>query len=276
MERYRLIRACVGLLAKGLQDDDIIDELYATLESLPSGLQALYQRMFDSLPLKHRVEAARIFRLERLWRNLFKELIPALILCFALRGSTKVASAPSALISTKIATATVSRHDMRIRSRCVGLLEIVLARSQPTEVPAGHEHHCVKPFLAHYLSKDRIDSAFIRYHHQTVADFLCQSDILELICDTTQDPTIDPHRCLASACISMLKSLTTDRDRLIFRCYLLQLKRILRFSRHLSTKMLTGYTEGDDTATVLSRASEWERDDAGDGKAARIDQSSST
>lgn len=60
------VRVGVQLLVRDLQNGDNIREPQATLESLPSGLEDLYQRMFDSLPQDYRVEAALIFQLERL------------------------------------------------------------------------------------------------------------------------------------------------------------------------------------------------------------------
>ena len=222
------VKLVVGLLVKGLRDGDTIGELYATLESLPSDLKDLYQRMFDSLPPKHQVEAAHTFRLERVWRDLFTQPLPALALSFALSNPSEALAAPCVPVTYAAAILTVKRLAKRVRSRCVGLLEVALETKD----------QC----------KDHVGSAYIQYHHQTVAEFLRQDDIWQSICGKTQSQATDPHLCLASACLSMMKLADTEESR-VFRLYLFQLTHVLRDGRHLTAEAITKYVKAVDEMT---------------------------
>jgi hypothetical protein len=224
------VHIVVRLLVKGIQDGSNTEELYATLDSLPNDLARLYERMFDSLPPEYQVEAAHIFRLERLWRELFASPLPALTLSMALSPHPKALVASHNPINEDSATLTVTRVTKRVRSRCVGLLEV----STPDNV----------------RDMERLDNARIRYHHQTVAEFLEQDDIWQWICEMTDKHSIDPNISLASACLSMVKSIKEQESKMC-RIYLFKLMHVLRNTSHLAEGQVAAYYNALDDSSLF-------------------------
>jgi hypothetical protein len=227
----------VRLLIRGIQDGSDIDELYATLDSLPTDLARLYRRMFDSLPLGYQVEAAHTFRLERLWRKIFESPLPALTLSMALNPHSDALVAPCSPVNENSVKLIVTRVTKRILSRCAGLLEV----SSPSNS----------------REMERTDNARIRYHHRSVTEFLSRDDLWQRICAVTTKHVIDLHLSLASACLSMLKT-TKDKESKMARIYLFKLMHVLRHSSHLATAKIAAYINAvDDSSSYLHTAIKW-------------------
>ena len=198
------VKLVVRLLLEGIRNGDTFDELQFILQSLPSDLKQLYQRMLSSMNDEHQVQAAEIFQLLRTWQEIFEQQpIPALVLYHAVNNpaATHEASIPWKL--EHIAN--------RIRSRCNGLLEISFVNN---------------PTLTEKETREA-ETPVVTYLHLTVAEFLSLDEVQNVTFGLTERRGYDPLQHLATACLQVMTLKPLLRTRTLKR-YMLRLAGICR------------------------------------------------
>ena len=187
-------------LLKGLENHDSISLLRQRLKLLPTGLEELYEHMVFKVPSIYRAEASRFYQLVAAtaerdddWRPVKPLTIFTLFLAEEDESLVK-AAAPMFLSEEKISDG-ICEIDLRLRSRCGGLLETQFGKS---------------------FIKEIAPEMNVSYIHRTVRDYLEGTGIRHILSDRTGGlSTFNPHLALMRAYILQLKVLTcvpSNRD----------------------------------------------------------------
>ncbi|OAL43080.1 hypothetical protein IQ07DRAFT_473640, partial [Pyrenochaeta sp. DS3sAY3a] len=186
----------VELLLKGMEEGENIRELRQTLDSLPSDLRTLYQRMLGNVTHDQRVQASQIFQLHRTWQQLThpNDDFYALILHNALSPLSDALSRPAYEFQRETIDWNFDKLNDRIRSRCCGLLETTF-KKWPNESAKNES----------LILMEVMEKAVVGFIHRTVAEFLDSPDIWQDICALTQGTEFDPAASLMGSCLSVLK-----------------------------------------------------------------------
>lgn len=191
------IKLVVRLLVDGLQNGDNLEELHAKLTVLPSDLRDLYKNMFGKMEIEYQKQAAVIFQLLDRWRRCINtQLLPGMVLSYAIRSPTEVFQAPIAPMTGKTFSWTMETLEKRIRSRCCGLVEV--RYNEDTETLAEWAS-------TQDITVDKINSCVVTYLHRTVAEFIATTEVWQEVCELTNDMALDSTSSLISACLSTMK-----------------------------------------------------------------------
>ncbi|KAH8724294.1 hypothetical protein GQ44DRAFT_284835 [Phaeosphaeriaceae sp. PMI808] len=194
------VKLVVRLLVSGLENGDDLNELQASLTALPSGLRDLYKRMFGRMGMDYQKQAAIIFELNEKWLSLEDDqLLPGLILWYAINPPEALFDVPIAPIPNETYDWNMSSLVKRIQSRCCGLLE--LRYTQRTLDGLSRV-----TIMGDTVSIDDVGHLVVTYMHRTVHEFLVVDEVWLLIRSLTEgmEPTLSAR--LASACLSIMKA----------------------------------------------------------------------
>lgn len=188
----------VELLLKGMEEGENLRELRRTLDSLPSDLRTLYQRMLSNVPHDQRVQTSQIFQLHRTWQQLTRPIddFYAIILHNALSPLSDALSQPAYRLELETIDSDLDKLNDRIRSRCCGLLETSFK-----EFPMNKKSAEGQSWILERVTT----KAVVGFIHRTVAEFLNSPDIWQDLCALTQGTDFDPAASLMSSCLWVLK-----------------------------------------------------------------------
>ena len=136
-------------LGEGLRDGDTLEELQVKLAELPPTLEGLYTRMLQKIKPAHRAQAAKLFQI------MLGALQPFDLLTFSFAdgGFEEAMRSQVRPISVQESVLICRNMSKRVKSRCVGLLE-VFPNKRPDPEPI----------------RSSIDT--VNFLHQTVKEFL--------------------------------------------------------------------------------------------------------
>lgn len=190
------VRIVTGLLLRGLDDGDDLDDLLPKLRALPSDLRELYTRMMQKMPPDYQVQASQMFQIFEWWR-LHHESDPLelLLLAFAIQQPSTALNFDENAWDTQMKKRYSKRIKARVRSRCCGLLEVRWIRRKSMFWPP---------------------TPIVAYLHRSVAEFVTSQDVWdELLCLTNNTMRFSPSTQIACGILSILKSShpTPDEDK---------------------------------------------------------------
>jgi hypothetical protein len=181
-------------LLKGLENHDSISLLQERLKPLPTDLEELYEHMVFKVASIYRAEASRFYQLVAAtaerdddWRPVQPLTISTLFLAEE-DNDLALKAKPMFLCKEEICDG-ICEMDLRLRSRCGGLLETQFGKSS---------------------IKDIAPEMIVGYIHRTVRDYLEGTGIRHILSDRTGGLSADafnPHLTLMRAYILQLKAL---------------------------------------------------------------------
>jgi hypothetical protein len=191
------VSVVVRSLLEGLQDGDSMEELLQRLSEMPSELGSLYQHMLQRIPPKYQMQASEMLLLmavnfgQRLGSpdGGFIQPLPALQLSYALQKPSIVLGTNELhAISHEDANQRARQIEARIRSRCLGLLEL-------REGTLPHN-------ISHYPLKYTVE-----FIHRTVVEFLNEPEVRSILETFIKGAMFDPCLSLFSSSLCMAKAL---------------------------------------------------------------------
>lgn len=177
------VRLVTESLGEGLRDGDTLPELQFKLAELPPTLEGLYARMLQKITPAHRTQAAKLFLI------MLGALQPLDLLTFAFAEQGFDEAMKSQVCHMTVSQYNAACQNMlkRLRSRCVGLIEVT-RNEKPDPEPA-------------YSSIDTI-----QFLHQTVKELLNSKE--DLVNFASQAETnFDAHIALMAAEVRKIKTL---------------------------------------------------------------------
>jgi hypothetical protein len=182
-------------LIEGVENGDTVEDLRIRLNALPSDLEDLFDHMIGNIPDSYKEQSSQIFQLLHGCRNKsINRSLNAIDLHFALNwNEASVLNAPIATIPFAEKEKVGRDVDRRLKSRCVGLLELrtrAILMTEPTYVT----------LLGEEIHKD------IVYLHRTVADYLSRPDIWESILSWIAGTKFNASRLLLQSVIMDMKT----------------------------------------------------------------------
>ncbi|KAH7237239.1 hypothetical protein B0J15DRAFT_431084 [Fusarium solani] len=190
------VKLLLNSLIKGLDLDDDFEDVAKRLRCLPRGLEDLYSHMLKTIdPPFYLEEAAMFFEILRTARQ-SQELamtktggdewsggvMSITTLALADRKNHKLFGQNDSVDSSKgFITSLCRKTDNRLKSRCMGLLEVNGAHRKP------YENHTVS------------------YIHRTLRDFLERPDVRVMIQDAIKDDRFSPSLSLARSYVFQIQ-----------------------------------------------------------------------
>jgi hypothetical protein len=159
------VKLVVDCLLEGLRNQDTILALQNRLKRLPKGLEALFEHLLKGIPSEYELESSQYFQLIRCYHETpYNVPLSALALSYFDTTEDFVLQAPVEPLSSseRAKIEEVMRH--RLRSRCVGLLELQPRSNAHFEIPREHE-------VVTQVTQD------VTYLHRTVADYLAREEV---------------------------------------------------------------------------------------------------
>jgi hypothetical protein len=150
------VHLVVQSLLEGLQESDRLPDLQMRLDSLPEGLEALFDKLLDRLNPKHFGQACAMFRLLRAYQNISQFVkgnagAEPLLLELYLADDPDTNSALTTPIKVLDEDAALQRSEAmrrRLITRCRGFLEIRNDHeSQSSDKKVGYLHRTAKDFI---------------------------------------------------------------------------------------------------------------------------------
>lgn len=229
------VRLVIKMLIDGLEAGDDVDDLQRKLNGVPSDLKELYRSMFRQRPPEYRLQADEMFRIFSEWFNITNgSVFSAINFSFALRPYDEVFHSPVRLLDYEVYDMAVQNVAARIRSRCCGLLEVRRKDVRPKVDRSGR----------FYGPMSFLESPRVVYLHKTVAEFITSDEVWSEICESTTKSGFQPIFNIASATLSMMKSVKHFRDEALHK-YMSILVKSCRVSS-MSENLLKRYIEDAD------------------------------
>lgn len=184
------VKLILNSLIKGLDLDDDFEDLTKRLRCLPQGLDELYSHMLKTIdPPFYFEEAAMFFEILRTARQRYEravadthDVMSLVTLALADRKNYSVLSQLDSNVSDDAFLTTLCfKTESRLKSRCMGLLEV-----------NGRDS---KPIQFHRVS----------YIHRTLRDFLERPDIMAMIQGAIEDEKFSPNLSLLRSCVFQLR-----------------------------------------------------------------------
>jgi len=183
------VRLVVNSLLEGFGNGDSIEELEQRLHELPTDLEELYRHIFNKISPRYRGDASRLLQLVQAGTADGVEL-NVLELSFA------DSREPDLVFNTKIEPMSVSEVqsrsqilEARLKSRCLGLLEIVKSSHSPPPTDWAKTHM----------------ASSVKFLHRSILEFITREDIRrELL--RSEDDDFDANICLVKSAVHMIKA----------------------------------------------------------------------
>jgi hypothetical protein len=197
------VKLVVQSLLEGLQNYDRLSDLHERLLELPHDLEDLFRHMLRKIPTNYKVESSRMIQIVRCHENVRKASrdddgygLRAIALHFATEFDD------TAAMDTHIGQISISHRQRceedvtgRLRSRCVGLLEVQFRNEESPDVLHQPPSFC-----------------YIEYLHKSVADFFARNDVWAEIEGYTNDTGFCAYTALLRSAIVQAKYTMPDRS----------------------------------------------------------------
>ena len=188
------VKLVVRSLVEGVRNRDTVDILRTRLQALPRDLEDLFDFMLGSVPDLYKKESSQIFQLFRKDSQIRGiAYFTATNLLFALNwNEASVLQAPIATMALAERGQAERDIDLRLKSRCVGLLElrtriIKSAERKNGTIPEEETHRDIV------------------YLHRTVAEYLSRPDVWVKISSWTAGINFDAAQLLLQSTIMEMK-----------------------------------------------------------------------
>jgi hypothetical protein len=184
------VKLVVRSLLEGLDNFDHIPDLQKRLRLLPKDLEALFRHMLRHIPDEYKTESSEMFQIVRRYNDRARHTPSALTLKFAEEAESTVltASIKPIAIGQRLWYDEVVAG--RLRSRCVGLLEI----RQRNHIGSPNPVACVE------------------YLHKSVAEFLAKDNIWDNITTHTCKAKFDANTALLRSFVMQVKCAEIEKE----------------------------------------------------------------
>lgn len=187
------VKLVVQSLVEGIENGDTTEDLRVRLNVLPRDLENLFDFMISEIPDLYKVQSSQIFQLVRTHQEVCNYLqLTATGLLHAFKDETSILNTPAGPTSTLEKTRAERDVDRRLKSRCVGLLEL---RPRVIEIIAKADSGVDKE-----IHQDVV------YLHRTVADYLHSARVWSKILSWTTGSKFNAPRQLLQIAIMELKT----------------------------------------------------------------------
>lgn len=192
------VKLVVRSLLEGLQNYDRLTDLRRRLRLLPRDLESLFSHMLHNIPAEYKMESSRMFQIVRShYANTNFELSAlALGLAEGLGVEACEARTANSELSEDITHYIEEQVAGRLRSRCVGLLEIRMRKVNTTYYRFGSYNMPTVPC--------------VDFLHKSVADFLAREDIWAETLRHTQGTDFNAESSLLQSAMQQVKSSRSD------------------------------------------------------------------
>ena len=177
-------------LTRGLKHDDTLEQLRIRVESTPSDLEALYEKMLSSIELAHHEEAAQLFQMAL--SNLTRSLLDVALELN--KGFDRLSE-----IRVGDALAFCCRFRKRIPAIGAGLLELNFENNRSSKRVALVERGNLTLPIHYTYSLEAADVSFyeryahVDFIHRTAAEFLRQNKQAQIFLDSNVQSSLSPH-----------------------------------------------------------------------------------
>lgn len=187
----------VNSLLEGLRDGDTVRELQDRVDDMPLELEDLYNHMLDRIPPKYRKQASEMLQLVMANLHGFHGLgyitpMPAIQLSFSLDAPDQAIESSHGLIPEEEAIKRVTQIELRLMSRCLGLLELRNPRASTSK-------------------SKRSSTATVELLHRTAIEFLMNPDATRKVQALARDASFRPLLSWFCSCISMTRFTGQDK-----------------------------------------------------------------
>jgi hypothetical protein len=195
----------VESLLEGISNADRMSDLQSRLDSLPSDLEDLFDKLLGRLDQIYFAQACQFFLL------LKEHPSPSLLqLSFAddddttssMKANVQPLRPEEALIRMRVTS-------RRLRSRCKGLLEVYYEGSGETRIKVSREalNSHFKLMKTDRDSPQDLTSFKVGYLHRTARDYLHSPRVWEIICEATANTSFDAQESWANCFLWCLKTI---------------------------------------------------------------------
>lgn len=191
----------VESLLHGIVNADNMSHLQSRLDALPSDLEALFEKLLGQMDPDYFRHGCQYFRM------LNDHWYPPLI-CFAFADDDNISSSLIANVETLPTVELEEKAEImerRLKSRCMGLLEVFEPLHPDNTTEEGRAVHFRSPDLEKKMNPARIEDLKVRYLHRTARDFLQSPPIWERILQMTGHTDFDTDARWANGFLWTLK-----------------------------------------------------------------------
>jgi hypothetical protein len=184
------VKLVVRSLVEGIENGDTTEDLRLRFITLPRDIEDLFEHMISNIPDFYRIQASQIFQLLNAGSGL-----TAINLWYAIDwDEASVLRSPVAVMSL-IEKKKVERDiDRRLKSRCVGLLELRTRTLEQVTLKNGQ------------ILQEEVNQE-IEYIHKTAADFIYRADIGKRIWSWTEGNKLNIYRLLLQSVVMDMKTI---------------------------------------------------------------------
>ncbi|KAI3336812.1 hypothetical protein HD806DRAFT_19017 [Xylariaceae sp. AK1471] len=186
----------VKSIIRGLVDGDLLDELKARLEEIPTELADLYTHMMNRIPLRYRSQSSEIFQVYLKSRLVEQDIrghpLLAIQLSFAQENWDTVCQITPDGMSKQDELKKCEEFESRLQSRCCGLLEFYERKVDRRPKP-----------LIHRLVKEEAMRPHVEFIHRSAAEFLQDESVWNMVKSWGQS---NPLHRLFHSCVMIAKN----------------------------------------------------------------------
>lgn len=188
------VKLVVRSLVEGVENGDTTEDLRTRLRALPRDLEDLFEHMISNIPDDYKVQSSQIFQVLRTHQRLDRAIpLTAIDLWYATDwDEDSIIHAPVASLTSGTKKKIERDFDRRLKSRCVGLLELRTRRL--VEVKLREDQT-----LEGEIHQDVV------YIHRTAADYLLKQNIWAKIVSWTGETNLDTCQLLLQSLVMRTK-----------------------------------------------------------------------
>jgi hypothetical protein len=188
------VKLVVRSLIEGVENGDTVEDLRTRLNALPRDLEDLFDHMIENVPDSYKEQSSQIFQLLEVCRTeRIERPLSAVDLTFALNwNEASVLQAPIDTMPFAEKEKIDRDVDRRLKSRCVGLLELRTRIVNRAELNGS--------------VLDEETQRQVAYLHRTVADYLSRPVIWQRILSWTAGTKFNASRLLLQSLIMGMKT----------------------------------------------------------------------
>jgi hypothetical protein len=188
------VKLVVRSLIEGVENGDTVEDLRTRLNALPRDLEDLFDHMIENVPDSYKEQSSKIFQLLEVCRTeRIERPLSAVDLTFALNwNEASVLQAPIDTMPFAEKEKIDRDVDRRLKSRCVGLLELRTRMVSRAELNGS--------------VLDEETQKQVVYLHRTVADYLNRPVIWQRILSWTAGTKFNASRLLLQSVIMDMKT----------------------------------------------------------------------
>jgi hypothetical protein len=192
------VKLVVRSLLEGLQNYDKLRDLQRRLRELPRDLEDLFRHMLRNIPTEYKLDSSRILQMFRSYEGYNDGTLHTVALAFAELDEMQVLAAKIEILTARDIQRYEEEVAGRLRSRCVGLLEVHPRIREPGDP--------VHPFSVSDATMH------VDYLHKSVADFFLQEKTWNEVTLGTCGTDFDPNVALLRSMVMQIKSVVPYPD----------------------------------------------------------------